>query len=128
MRQLQQQQEVQLPYVYNNCQYTATAAAYRAGTGPGVAPGRADGCYEDGEATLAVRRELASGAVLVSMPGYTVAYSTLDNNRNPTSHPLASKNDRGSARRAAETRSPGLAAGTTLTVYCDMTTEGMRGM
>ena len=32
-----------------------------------------------------MRKELAAGAVLVSMLGYTVAYSTLDNNRNPTS-------------------------------------------
>jgi outer membrane protein insertion porin family len=51
--------------------------------GTGVRPG--DGCYSNGEASVAVRRELASGAVLVSMLGYTVAYSTLDNNRNPTS-------------------------------------------
>jgi outer membrane protein insertion porin family len=46
---------------------------------------RADGgCYANGEASLAVRKELAAGAVLVSAPGYSVAYSTLDNNRNPT--------------------------------------------
>ena len=46
---------------------------------------RRPGCYSDGEASLAVRKELAAGAVLVSMLGYTVAYNTLDNNRNPTS-------------------------------------------
>ena len=47
---------------------------------------RTDGgnCYANGESSLAVRKELAAGAVLVSMLGYTVAYNTLDNNRNPT--------------------------------------------
>jgi outer membrane protein insertion porin family len=48
------------------------------GTGTG-------GCYADGEAGVAVRSELANGPVLVSLLGYTAAYSTLDNNRNPTS-------------------------------------------
>jgi outer membrane protein insertion porin family len=42
------------------------------------------GCYANGEASLAVRKVLAAGAVLVSMLGYTVSYNTLDNNRNPT--------------------------------------------
>jgi outer membrane protein insertion porin family len=42
-------------------------------------------CYQDGEASLPVRRELAAGPVLVSMPGYTFAYNTLDNNKSPTS-------------------------------------------
>jgi outer membrane protein insertion porin family len=56
--------------------------AFQNGTGPGVQPGNA--CYTDGEASLAVRKELAAGPVLVSMLGYTVAYNTLDNNKNPT--------------------------------------------
>jgi outer membrane protein insertion porin family len=43
------------------------------------------GCYADGEASLAVRKELAAGAVNTSLVGYTVAYNTLDNNRLPTS-------------------------------------------
>jgi outer membrane protein insertion porin family len=46
-------------------------------------------CYADGEASLAVRRELAQGAVLTSLVGYDLAYNTLDNNRNPTSGLLA---------------------------------------
>jgi outer membrane protein insertion porin family len=41
-------------------------------------------CYADGESSLAVRKELAAGAVLVSMLGYSLAYNTLDNNKNPT--------------------------------------------
>ena len=63
-------QEITLPDNLNNC---------RAGTNP------APGCYQDGEASLAVRKELASGPVLASLVGYTATYSTLDNNRNPTS-------------------------------------------
>jgi outer membrane protein insertion porin family len=46
-------------------------------------------CFADGEASLAVRRELANGAVLTSLVGYDLAYNTLDNNRNPTSGLLA---------------------------------------
>jgi len=41
-------------------------------------------CFQDGEASLAVRKELAQGTVFVSSVGYTVAYNTLDNNRNPS--------------------------------------------
>jgi outer membrane protein insertion porin family len=41
-------------------------------------------CYQDGEASLAVRKELAQGPVFVSSVGYTLAYNTLDNNKNPT--------------------------------------------
>ena len=63
-------QEITLPDQLNNC---------RAGTNP------APGCYVDGEASLAVRKELAAGPVLASLIGYSATYSTLDNNRNPTS-------------------------------------------
>lgn len=35
-------------------------------------------------ASLAVRKELAAGPVLVSMVGYSLAYNTLDNNKSPT--------------------------------------------
>lgn len=46
-------------------------------------------CFADGEASLAVRRELAQGSVMTSMIGYDLSYNTLDNNRNPTSGVLA---------------------------------------
>ena len=46
-------------------------------------------CFQDGEASLAVRRELANGQVITSLVGYDLAYNTLDNNRNPTSGILA---------------------------------------
>jgi len=46
-------------------------------------------CFADGEASLAVRRELTAGPVLTSLVGYDLSYNTLDNNRNPTSGLLA---------------------------------------
>lgn len=46
-------------------------------------------CLQDGEASLAVRRELANGTVITSLVGYDLSYNTLDNNRNPTSGLLA---------------------------------------
>ena len=49
-------------------------------------------CYYDGEASLAVKRELAQGPVLVSLLGYTTSYNTLDNNKNPTNGLLISLN------------------------------------
>jgi outer membrane protein insertion porin family len=42
------------------------------------------GCYANGEASLPVRKELASGKTLTSALGYTLSYNTLDNNKNPT--------------------------------------------
>lgn len=41
-------------------------------------------CYADGEASLPVRKELASGRTLTSSVGYSLDYNTLDNNKNPT--------------------------------------------
>jgi outer membrane protein insertion porin family len=41
-------------------------------------------CYSDGEASLPIRKELASGKTLTSSVGYSLNYNTLDNNRNPT--------------------------------------------
>jgi len=41
-------------------------------------------CYIDGEASLAVRKELAQGAVWTSAVGYSLTYNTVDNARDPT--------------------------------------------
>jgi outer membrane protein insertion porin family len=86
-------QEITLPTYLNDCQFSPNATV---NGGPGVSPFNElvtivavpgyPGCYTDGgEASLAARRELAAGPVLASMLGYTVAYSTVDNNKNPTS-------------------------------------------
>jgi outer membrane protein insertion porin family len=85
-------QKITLPDAFNNCQFSPNATI---NGGPGVNPtseagpnglptAAGQGCYTDGEASLAVRKELAAGAVLTSMVGYTLAYNTLDNNKNPT--------------------------------------------
>ena len=42
------------------------------------------GCYQFGQASLPVRKELAQGASLTSAVGYSLDYNTLDNNKNPT--------------------------------------------
>ncbi len=47
------------------------------------------GCYSDGEASLPVKIELAGGPVWTSAVGYTLAYNTLDNNKDPTNGLLA---------------------------------------
>ena len=44
----------------------------------------ANNCFADGEASLAVKKELAGGPVITSLVGYTLSYNTLDNNKNPT--------------------------------------------
>jgi outer membrane protein insertion porin family len=67
-------QKISLPTDLNNCSATPD------GTYTFAVPT----CYDDGEASIAVKRELAQGAVFVSAPGYTLTYNTLDNNKNPT--------------------------------------------
>ncbi|HXZ21900.1 MAG TPA: outer membrane protein assembly factor BamA [Pseudolabrys sp.] len=90
------QQKITLPFQLNNCQFSSNALI---NGGPGVNPtneangsdtnplanGPYGGCYADGEASLAVRKELASGPVTVSLVGYTLSYNTTDNARVPTS-------------------------------------------
>jgi outer membrane protein insertion porin family len=94
-------QKIVLPWQLNNCQYSPNALinnpvpgangvginAVPVGVNPINESLRTDGgnCYADGESSLAVRKELAGGAVLASLVGYTLAYNTLDNNKNPTS-------------------------------------------
>jgi len=81
------QQKITLPIQFNDCQFSPNALI---NGGPGVTPADealrpGGGCYANGEATLAVRKELAQGPVNVSLLGYTLSYNSLDNNRNPTS-------------------------------------------
>jgi len=42
-------------------------------------------CYQDGEASLAVKKELAAGPVWTSAVGYGLTYNLLDNVKDPTS-------------------------------------------
>jgi outer membrane protein insertion porin family len=92
-------QEISLPSALNNCNnltpnsaagtFPTNVAGINASTGlPFIDPATGlpftQNCYADGEASLAVRRELASGPVLTSLVGYTLSYNTLDNIKSPT--------------------------------------------
>jgi outer membrane protein insertion porin family len=77
-------QEVALPDILNDCLLSPNAII---NGGPGVPFN--DNCFFNGEASLAVRRELANGAVDTSLVGYTLSYNALDNNRNPTKGVMA---------------------------------------
>ncbi|MBI3437004.1 MAG: BamA/TamA family outer membrane protein, partial [Proteobacteria bacterium] len=90
-------QEIKLPLALNNCNNLAPDGVSTFPT-PGAAGGIIDpttglpfatNCYADGEASLAVRRELAQGAVFVSAPGLALTFNTLNQNKNPTGGILA---------------------------------------
>jgi len=98
------QQEIKLPSVFNNCNNINpdflntfptpagfASGAFNAAFAAAGSPVQTD-CYQDGEASLAVRKELAQGPVFVSLIGYGFSYNTLDNNRNPTSGIIATIN------------------------------------
>jgi outer membrane protein insertion porin family len=93
-------QEISLPAYLNDCQnpggtagnpnfvtsfpeFAFSPAANPSATAAGLGIIQTN-CFEFGQASVAVRKELAQGAVLVSAPGYTLSYNTLDNNKNPT--------------------------------------------
>jgi outer membrane protein insertion porin family len=94
-------QKVGLPFALQNCNNInpdfintfPTPAALN--SSPALTPGLINpgatqtDCFADGEASLAVRRELSQGSVLTSLVGYDLSYNTLDNNRNPTSGTIA---------------------------------------
>ena len=95
------EQEIQLPQQFNNCNNInpssangtfPTADKQATTVDPTTGTFFTTNCYADGEASLAVRKELAQGPVFVSLVGYGFTYNTLDNNRNPTSGILASIN------------------------------------
>src|SRR5262245_4596283 len=89
------QQRVTLPANLQNCNHinpdvvNPFPTADKGGTTPALTPpvgfGGIANCYVDGEASLAVKRELAGGPVLTSLVGYTLSHNSLDNNKNPTS-------------------------------------------
>jgi outer membrane protein insertion porin family len=94
------QQKISLPGYLANCNnnpsnsllafnpspawVAANGAAAATALGAVDASGTGLWCYSDGEASLPVRKELASGQTLTSSVGYSLNYNTLDNNKNPT--------------------------------------------
>ncbi|MGA7488907.1 MAG: outer membrane protein assembly factor BamA [Xanthobacteraceae bacterium] len=93
------QQRVELPPNLMNCNninpdfVNTFPTPDKVGTTPFLTPppgyGGIANCYVDGEASLAVKRELAGGPVLTSLIGYTLSHNSLDNTRNPTQGILA---------------------------------------
>ncbi|MFK4382658.1 MULTISPECIES: outer membrane protein assembly factor BamA [unclassified Bradyrhizobium] len=86
------QQEITLPSYLANCNNVLGSStfnpspAFAASQTPPIDLSSTSGlgCYNDGEASLPVRKELAGGKTLTSALGYTLTYNTLDNNKNPT--------------------------------------------
>jgi outer membrane protein insertion porin family len=81
-------QSIQLPWTLNDCNNInpnnstsfPTPAYQAAGGWPGFS-----NCLIYGQASLPIREELGFGPRLTSSAGYGIVYSTLDNNKNPTS-------------------------------------------
>jgi outer membrane protein insertion porin family len=89
-------QQIVLPGYLNNCNNinpnfintfpTPAVIGTTPATTFGGLPGQVNqNCYADGEASVPVKVELANGAVLTSLVGYSLIYNTVDDNRNPTS-------------------------------------------
>jgi outer membrane protein insertion porin family len=87
-------QQIVLPYYLSNCNnidpnfITTFPTPTVIGTTPATTfsgTGTNQNCYVDGEASLPVKVELANGASLTSLVGYSLSYNTVDDNRNPTS-------------------------------------------
>ena len=85
-------QEINLPDQLRNCNNInpdfittfPTPAVFASGAFVNTTGGTQNDCYFDGEASLAVRKELAQGAVFVSTVGYNITFSSLDQIKNPT--------------------------------------------
>jgi outer membrane protein insertion porin family len=55
-----------------------------AGNDPATGAPFTQSCYDDGEASVAAKKELDEGPTLTSLVGYTMTFNTLDNNKAPT--------------------------------------------
>lgn len=110
------QQEVNLPAQYQNCNNNPNSSAYfptpaylLGNSAAGFAPGSTGNPYGlgnggvfdpyvnncinfDGESSIPVKVALSQGRVVTSSLGYTLAYNTLDNNKDPTSGLLVNFN------------------------------------
>lgn len=67
-------------YPYNDCSNPIWGTTPGFGTSP---PSATFSCLTNGEASLALKQ--AQGTTITSMPGFTLSYNSLDNNKNPTS-------------------------------------------
>ncbi len=86
-------QDITLPDQLKNCNNvnpnfgTSRPATYPTPDNPNglIIPPDTPDCYQDGEASLPVKYDLAKGTSLTSLVGYSLIYNSLDNNLNPTS-------------------------------------------
>jgi outer membrane protein insertion porin family len=85
-------QKITLPSSLNSCNNinpdfisTFPTPAALAAAPLGDYPPGASSCFQFGQASLPIRIELAKGSYLTSLIGYGLAYSSLDNNKLPTS-------------------------------------------
>jgi outer membrane protein insertion porin family len=62
----------------------ATAAGVLNSAYPGLAASGNLNCYQNSQASLPVREELAQGGYLTSLAGYGLVFNSLDNNKHPT--------------------------------------------
>jgi outer membrane protein insertion porin family len=86
------QQKITLPDNLKNCNninpnsangtFPTDVAAF--GNDPATGAPFTQNCFADGEASLAIKSELANGPAITSLVGYTLSHNTLDNNRSPT--------------------------------------------
>jgi outer membrane protein insertion porin family len=87
------QQRISLPDQLKNCNNinpnsalgTFPTPAFMTLINPATGEPFTTHCYFDGEASVAIKKELAAGPVLVSSVGYSFIHNTLDNNKAPTS-------------------------------------------
>jgi outer membrane protein insertion porin family len=94
-------QEITLPALLNNCnnvnpdfvntfptpdQFAANAAFQNQAAASQLLGNTAQtDCYQDSEASLAIKSAVLSGPTITSLVGYTLSFNNLDNNKNPTS-------------------------------------------
>lgn len=88
------QQKISIPNTvstpYNDCFYPIPGFTALQLNGSTIAPGNAGfysnslytGCADNGEASMAIKE--AQGTTFTSLAGYTLAYNTLNNNKNPS--------------------------------------------
>src|SRR5260370_2995213 len=90
------QQKISLPQQFMNCNNINPSSAngtfptpdQQGRTDPATGLPFTQNCFQDGEASLAVRKELAAAPVFGSIGGYGVTHHTPHNNRHPHSGPL----------------------------------------
>jgi outer membrane protein insertion porin family len=77
-------QEITLDDAYKNCNnINPDNSSTFPTTNPYNGKTYSQTCYDDSEASLPVKMELANGPVFVSLVGYGLTYNTLDNNKKP---------------------------------------------